>query len=627
MMSGYATNPASSAESQLSSPLTWLSETSSPNLLGCINRIAMSTKDLGYETEGPAERLCELGKRLAEGRFHLAVLGQFKRGKSTLLNAILGEKILPTSVVPLTAIPTFIRFGNDLSAAVSFQNGRPAEECIVKEVNELSAFLHRFVTEESNPKNHKNVTRVDVFHPAEILQNGVVLIDTPGIGSTYRHNTEATVNFLMQCDAALFILAPDPPLTETEMDFLKQVQAHVTQLFFILNKVDYLSAEELKTTVAFIEQTLSRHVDASTNTPIFCVSARQALDARIAYDNSLWKQSGMNIIEQNLIRFLAEKKSDTLEKAIARKAEGETASILFQIGLAIRSFEMPITDLQNKLKTFEMRIAETEVQRTASKDLLAGEQKRVHVFLESYAQTLRDSAAQYLAEIIRTEMTRGNRTGLDEKKLRSALAAGIPAYFERQWRESSTIMAKKIEDVLRPYQARIDTLIESVRSLVITLFDIPEYNAPDSGDAFETTVRPYWASRNWAGTIEPIPIDAVDRLLPSKIRKSRLEKRLLGQIENLMRRNVENLRWALYQNIDQAFIKFGSVLDLRLAENIDSMRGAIKAAITKREQHKNETSGEIDRLKKQAATISDLASAIKEKNHEVYCPKSQHAAV
>ena len=86
--------------------------------------------------------------------------------------------------------------------------------------------------------------QVEISHPAAILKHGVVLIDTPGIGSTFTHNTEATLNFLPQCDAALFVVSADPPLTEVEAEFLKEVRSRVSRLFFIFNKVDYLNEQE-----------------------------------------------------------------------------------------------------------------------------------------------------------------------------------------------------------------------------------------------------------------------------------------------------------------------------------------------------------------------------------------------
>ena len=173
-------------------------ETSAPILDAAIQQVAR----LGPSYEADAAMLTELKDRLASGQFHLAVLGQFKRGKSTLLNALLGQNVLPTAVVPLTAIPTWIRYGHALRAQVQFTSTAAPEEFATTDPLDLCRFLTKFVTESGNPHNRLGVARVEVFHPAEILKNGVVFIDTPGIGSTLRHNTETTLHFLPQCDAA-----------------------------------------------------------------------------------------------------------------------------------------------------------------------------------------------------------------------------------------------------------------------------------------------------------------------------------------------------------------------------------------------------------------------------------------
>ncbi|AFM24861.1 enolase [Desulfomonile tiedjei DSM 6799] len=276
---------------------------------------AIKTVDgLGPEFIGDSEKLLFLRERLEEGRFHLAVLGQFKRGKSTLLNAFLGEALLPTSVVSLTAIPTFLQYGPKILVRVSYQDNRPAREFSGESLKDLVSILEGFVTEKGNPKNRLGVLHVDIFHPAQILQHGVVLIDTPGIGSTFTHNTEATLNFLPQCDAALFVVSADPPLTEVEAEFLKNVHSRVSRLFFIFNKVDYLSAEELQEAVGFFKRVLTEKTQSSNDHPIFCVSARRGLDSKLIDDPGLWTDSGLCEVENHLVGFLVSEKANALRE-------------------------------------------------------------------------------------------------------------------------------------------------------------------------------------------------------------------------------------------------------------------------------------------------------------------------
>ena len=129
-------------------------------------RRAMAAADVVLAALGPGfaadrDKLAELQTRLDEERFHLAVLGQFKRGKSSLINALLGENVLPTAVIPLTAIPTFLRGGKNRRAVVRFNGDRPEEDFAAGTSEELAAFLTRYVSDAENPKNHLGVTQVD----------------------------------------------------------------------------------------------------------------------------------------------------------------------------------------------------------------------------------------------------------------------------------------------------------------------------------------------------------------------------------------------------------------------------------------------------------------------------------
>lgn len=163
------------------------------------------------------ESLDGLRQRHAEHRFQLAVLGQFKRGKSMLLNALLGADALPTGVIPVTAIPMFLQAAPTARLRVTFIACR-IEESDADGPAALRQRLTAYVTEGANPRNMLGIARVEVFLPSELLARGVVLIDTPGVGSTFHHNTAAADAVLPECDAALFVVSADPPITEVEVD-------------------------------------------------------------------------------------------------------------------------------------------------------------------------------------------------------------------------------------------------------------------------------------------------------------------------------------------------------------------------------------------------------------------------
>jgi GTPase Era involved in 16S rRNA processing len=132
------------------------------------------------------------------------------------------------------------------------------------------------------------VSRVEISHPAPLLQQGVVLIDTPGVGSTLKHNTEVAHQILSQCDAALFLVSPDPPITEMELDYLQQIKQQLPRTFYLLNKVDFLDENEKKVSLRFLADQLSRFYSSAPQ--VLPISARKGLQARQSGDETGWRK-------------------------------------------------------------------------------------------------------------------------------------------------------------------------------------------------------------------------------------------------------------------------------------------------------------------------------------------------
>jgi GTPase SAR1 family protein len=159
--------------------------------------------------------------------FSLVVVGQFKRGKTTFINALLGKDFLPTAIIPLTSIITILKYGVELKINVFFENNNRKDISVDE--------LKLYVTEKHNPKNEKGVDRVEIFYPSDYLKNGVQIIDTPGVASVHEHNTKTTYEYLPNADVAVFLISVDPPITQAELHFLKDIKNLVVKTFFIQN--------------------------------------------------------------------------------------------------------------------------------------------------------------------------------------------------------------------------------------------------------------------------------------------------------------------------------------------------------------------------------------------------------
>src|ERR1022692_2490633 len=183
------------------------------------------------------ETITSLRDRLAARRLRVLVAGEAKRGKSTLVNALLGRPVLPTGVLPLTALATTVRRGSHDAVIAGFADGRT-------ETFPVSA-LDDLVTERGNPGNRRGLRAVTVLANTPLLARGVELVDTPGLGSIHEHNTIAAGAALVTMDAAVLVLTADPPVSGSERGLIASVAELSVEMFVVLNKVDHLGGTEL----------------------------------------------------------------------------------------------------------------------------------------------------------------------------------------------------------------------------------------------------------------------------------------------------------------------------------------------------------------------------------------------
>ncbi len=559
--------------------------TNPPSLAADLADLAAPVRSCGPEFASAADRLDALIRRLEEGRFHLAVLGQFKRGKSTLLNALLGEAVLPSSVVPLTAIPTRLRAGSDRQVRIAYLDGRPDKVVDVTDATGLATVLARHVTEEANPANRLGVREVEVLHPSPALANGVVLIDTPGIGSTYAHNTATTMAFLAECDAALFLVSADPPITAVEVAFLREVQEHIPRLFFLFNKVDYLTADEAAVATGFLRRVLAEQAGLSSDVAIYPVSARRGLAARENGDAEGWRASGCAEVADRLLRFLAEEKQQVLGASVRQRAAGIAGEVLLALRLALRALAMPIEELEERSAQFDAALAEADQQRRFAKDMLAGEQKRMAELLETHAAALREQYRARLTGVVEAAFAESG----SEAAAVEAMAGAVADEFPRELEATAAMLDEELGRRLRVHHENAAQLIGSVRTAAAELFDVP-YHVPETEHRFERRSRAWWVRRDFSmSPLIPIPAEVMERAMPRRLRERRVRERLARQAENLVRANVENLRWSMVQDLDAAFRTFTSELDEGLADAVRATQGAIEAAVAARNRHEAES--------------------------------------
>jgi GTP-binding protein EngB required for normal cell division len=276
-------------------------------------------------------------ERLEDKTFEIAVFGRVSSGKSSLLNAILESDVLPVGVTPVTSVPTRVSFGNEAKITVWFAE-RPTQ---TQEISRLA----EYVTEQSNPGNRRNVTRVLVRLPSPRLQDGVTFVDTPGLGSLATSGAAETLAYLPKCDLGVFLIDAASTLTPDDLKTVQALNEAAIPIHVLLSKADLLTPPELERVTAYVKEHLASEC---------------RLDCDVSYVSVL--STHRNLLDEWF--------SQRIATLFARARELRTASIKRKVG-ALR--ESVVASLEARLrrakglspdKRDEIRGLEARLRRT-----------------------------------------------------------------------------------------------------------------------------------------------------------------------------------------------------------------------------------------------------------------------
>jgi small GTP-binding protein len=281
----------------------------------------------------------ELVRKLEEDRFHLVVVGEFNHGKTTFVNALLGAQVLPVGVTPTTTTIHHIHWAEHPQAFVVTTGGErraiPFEEA------------KRFAV--GGGAATDDVDYLEIGHPAALLRERILLVDTPGVNDLSLQRADITYSYIPRADAVLFLLDAGQILKESERVFLndKLLKASRDKIVFVITKWDLLSAEEEREALAYAKKHLSTLV---RDPVVFPVSSEVALAGNYA-------GSGLPDLVAHLTRFLADERGKILlDNALG---EGVTVAGLLSRGIDARrrSIQMNVGEIDRRIAAIEKDMA------------------------------------------------------------------------------------------------------------------------------------------------------------------------------------------------------------------------------------------------------------------------------
>ena len=366
------------------------------------------------------ELIAALRDRLDAARLRVLVAGEAKRGKSTLINALLGRAVLPAGVTPLTAVATAVRYGDDPHAEVRFADGH-------EEKQPLTA-LPDLVTERGNPGNRRRIAAVTVYLDAPLLTGGVELVDTPGTGSVFAWDTAAAHEALETMDAAVFVLTADPPVSAAERDLYAKVAGLSVATFTVLNKADHLDEAGLSEAAEFTRQVLAEAAGGPGATGrIYALSARAALNGG---------DPGFAAFAADFKAYLARRRVTDLRSSAVMQARRIAGSLLDEVALTRRAAQLAAGDAADRVARFSERLAEVAVRGKDAVAVVNAESARLLMALNDAAEADRPRLGRTVSRQL-------------EEVLGGELRTVPPVEIERQGREQLVTLTLATADAWR----------------------------------------------------------------------------------------------------------------------------------------------------------------------------------
>jgi GTP-binding protein EngB required for normal cell division len=552
----------------------------------------------------------ELREKIENNVFNLVVLGQFKRGKTTLINALLGAEILPTAVVPLTSIATILKYGEALNIKVYFNDGRVTE--IEPET------LSQYVTEKGNPRNEKDVQEVIILYPSSYLRDGVRLIDTPGVGSVYEHNTDVAYQYLPKSDAALFLLSVDQPVSKAELDFLKDVKEYSHRIFFLQNKADYVGSEDLKESISFskkiIEECMGREVK------IFPLSAKLALDGKLSESKELLEKSFLPEFEKLLNTFLMQEKGGVLLLSVTNNLLRLLSHARLGLELEMKSLLTPLEELEEKLNIFEKKKKEVLVEKDDFYLLLDGETKKIiNNVLDEDLKAFRQELILKVSEDLKSSY--GEYSSMSMKEIREHLEEQVITEVKQafaSWRGiEDEKLAKTFEAACKRFIIKIDDTVDSLLKFSAELFAVP-FDIVKAEAIWSTKSAFYYRFKE-----QPVGIEIVASSLTLLLPKFIGEKIILKKVKEYLNRVIDvhtakvgcdfeerlnksklDFRWEMFQRIEATIEGISKALEkgMSMKDKGEQAFEERKAVLLETEKRMNEIKEELIQIQKQVSS-------------------------
>ncbi len=566
-------------------------------LISRFTQLADVADSVGMVTLARDIRTTRIPKLEAE-RFHLVVLGEFNHGKSTFVNALLGQDVLPTGITPTTASINHVVHAPNPTARVVLTSGE-------SKFLDPSA-LKEWVTVAGG--HASEVAYVELGYPSELLVNNVVLVDTPGVNDLNEQRAEVTYGYVPRADAVVFLLDAGQALKDSEREFLRSrvLESARDRLIFVLGKMDLLNPDERSAVVDYVKQGLA---SITTDPVVFALSAKDWARSKDA-------ASGMPELMAYLERFLARDRAQVILDNAAADASRTAAYLESNLGVRMRSYDLDLVQLQE-------RIASVREQLDASKRKLDDLHVRISADASSIKNQIELDLEAFAKSFVQALPHQIDAVDADDVK------SYLPSFIEAKFKEWAEVEGAKLASMLEHLAEEVISITnENVEAAAATLAERlgPGDDTIDiTVDSFKYDVGIYAVGalgtvmlfvNTLAGGLLTLAAPILAIALKSKIAgdiriqaKEKMPSAILGAAEAMkphFDKAIDDFAKRLSEFVSNAgntlYKGIGEILDRTLAERRDR-GGAV-------DELKSTTSAQIDQIRAATSALRQLREGI-----------------
>lgn len=425
------------------------------------------------ENEKILKQLGDLYNDISNDSYNIVVLGEFKRGKSTFINALLGKALLPMDVLPETAVINEIQYGEQATVLVEYRDGR------MEKGRPDYDYLKQFSARQNNT-NIENIKCIRIKYPVGFLRNNITLVDTPGVSDLSEQRAEITYSYIPKANAVVFLLDATSPLKATEYSFIKEkmIPLGVSNIMFIANRYDFVDEDEEPDYLPELEQRLLNTFGINTeeamlqDITLYPLSATMALQGKETGNQELVVFSGIDEIRQKLHEMLVSGNIEQEKLDSYRKRFGFIAKRLVKdLDSEKKLYLLDKQELEKVAEKLSVMISEAEGHKKsiagyteeAREQIIAMTDKSIAHFQKKLAEDVSDMLAVYqgqaFKEYVEITVTKRIKNNYESwlamysahietllRKLEMELSQGLSYHFKQQIRVQSDVGSEIVND-------------------------------------------------------------------------------------------------------------------------------------------------------------------------------------